>query len=93
MTYRTLCAASVLAVLSFGAGSALASEEAQPAPRVGDQTRQWLDLQQSGSAASTVERPMPGEVAAKVTKRYQDSFAYPIPEEFKREGFKTGGGS
>ncbi|QHS09317.1 DUF3613 domain-containing protein [Sinimarinibacterium sp. NLF-5-8] len=82
--------AAVLAVILCGAAQgALAADDT--AQRTGDSTRQWLELQTSGSAASPVERPMPGEVASKITKRYQDSFAHPLPDEFKRESFKSSG--
>jgi len=72
--------------------SPLAQAEDAAAPaRVGDETRVWLQLQGSGSAAAP-ERPMSGEVADKVYKRYVDSFGRPIPEHFQRESAAASGG-
>lgn len=56
-------------------------------------TRGWLELQVSGSAASTTARPLPGEAASHVYERYSNSFKHPIPETFERESFSTDGGS
>ncbi len=49
---------------------------------IGDQTRQWLDFQRSGNAASSQPQTISGPVAAKIYQRYQDSFTYPVPEYF-----------
>ncbi|MCX4189645.1 DUF3613 domain-containing protein [Methylophaga sp. OBS3] len=49
-------------------------------PKMGEQTRYWLEWQSSGGAASSQPQPMSGPVAAKVYQRYIDSFSYPIPE-------------
>lgn len=57
--------------------------------------RDWLELQKSGSAASAVDRPMPGEIADRSFQRYADSFSQPIPETLNREEFlseNSGGG-
>lgn len=75
---------SLAAVLPFAAPAA--------EPPVGKETREWLELQQSGNAASTESRPMTGEVADEVYKRYVDSFSHPIPEKFSRESFNSAGG-
>lgn len=56
-------------------------------------TRNWLELQVSGSAASTTARPLPGDAASHVYERYSNSFKHPIPEKFARESFSTDGGS
>lgn len=55
--------------------------------------RSWVDLQISGSAASTTARPLPGDAASNVYERYVNSFKHPIPEKFNRESFATDGGS
>jgi hypothetical protein len=67
------------------------AEETAVEPRTGDETRAWVELQKSGSASVAASRPMTGEVADKVYKRYVDSFAHPIPDTFKREDFVSGG--
>lgn len=60
---------------------------AAPATGFGADTRTWLELQNSGSQASTTPRPLPGEAATQVYERYIKSFAHPIPERFNRESF------
>ncbi len=61
--------------------------------RTGSETRAWLDLQTSGAQASTVERPLPGEIAERSYQRYVKSFEQPLPTEFEREQFVGGSGS
>lgn len=51
-------------------------------PEMGEQTRNWLDLQRNGNAASSQPQTISGPVAAKIHQRYQDSFTHPIPEYF-----------
>lgn len=51
-------------------------------PETGEQTRYWLDWQRNGKAASSQPQTLSGPVAARIFERYQDSFAYPIPEYF-----------
>lgn len=80
---------ALLAMLMVGQ-AAVASEPQQP--RVGDDTRAWLQLQGSGNASTAAPRPMPGEVADKVYERYLESFENQIPDEFERETFVSGGG-
>ncbi len=58
--------------------------------RVGDATAGLLALQREGRAASTVPRPIAGEVATRSHQRYLKSFEHPIPE---RLGATIGGGS
>lgn len=72
--------------------SAQAPAAADPLPRLGGDTRAWLDLQTNPSAQETDIRPVPGEVAEQVYQRYINSFKYPIPETFKRDSFVEGGG-
>jgi hypothetical protein len=63
-----------------------AAEEGQATSNeVGKQTREALELQRSGRAASETERPMSGEVAERTHRRYVESFSHPIPESFKDE--------
>ena len=60
----------------------------------GAETRAWVDLQASGSAAVGDARPMPGEVADLVYQRYVNSFKHPIPAQFPRtSGGESGSGS
>ena len=61
-----------------------ASADGQQKP-LGAQATAWIELQQSGSQASEVARPMPGDIAESVYQRYADSFKQPIPAEFKRQ--------
>lgn len=91
MSVRTGWTVAVL--LAGMCGAAIADEAAEP--RVGDDTRAWLELQNSGNASLGVVRPMPGEVADKVYQRYLDSFDNEIPETYERESFvsSSSGGS
>lgn len=75
--------------LLLGSLSLAASAEGagKPGEKVGDETRAWTQLQAGGSAASTVERPMSGDVAERVYDRYANSFNHPIPDQFKRDSF------
>lgn len=77
-------------VLLTTAGGLYAQGNAGPAPdpeAVGAGTRTWVDLQTGGSAASNVDRPMPGDIADRVYQRHADSFAKPIPDSLGRESF------
>lgn len=60
-----------------------AAEKTDNASVVGKQTRDALELQRSGRAASTTERPMSGDIAERTQRRYAESFSQPIPESFK----------
>ncbi|MDP3858535.1 MAG: DUF3613 domain-containing protein [Stagnimonas sp.] len=93
-------APAAVASSEAGAESAAAvevSDAAAPAaagkPASGGDTRAWLDLQASGSAAVGAAQPMPGEVADLVYQRYLNSFKYPIPDQFRRQGGGSGSGS
>ncbi len=55
------------------------------------QTKAWINLQKDPKLQSTEARPMPGEIADEVYKRYVASFKYPIPEQFKRQSTGSGG--
>jgi len=57
-------------------------DEWKPALKVGQATQGLLALQSSGLAASTVARPIPGDVAGRSYQRYIKSFEYAIPERF-----------
>lgn len=79
----------VAALASLPAASAEPIEQ-----RTGDETRAWLELQTSGSAAAEDPRPMNGEVADEVYRRYLNSYKHAIPEMFQRDRFvNSGGGS
>lgn len=60
---------------------------------IGEDARRWVDLQKSGEAAERSPDGMPGEIAERVWQRYAESFSYPIPERFEREGFVDSGGN
>lgn len=79
-----------LAALLMALGTSAAAADS-PAPKQTD-VQAWLDLQRSGTAAPQDERPMPGEIADKVYRRYVDSFGRPIPETLKRDSFATSDG-
>lgn len=59
----------------------------------GRDTREWLNLQRGGAAASSETPTMSGEAADKAYKRYVDSFGNPLPETFSRDSFTGGQGS
>lgn len=58
------------------------AEPGQNNTKSAEQTRQWLDLQKSGHAASSNQQILPGPAAAHVYERYLNSFTHPIPEYF-----------
>ncbi len=68
--------------LVFGAAAAGAEHRTDKNTATGDKTREWLALQREGHAASDQPQAVSGPVAAKIYRRYQDSFTYPIPEYF-----------
>ncbi len=69
---------SGLCLVSTGA---LADDKPQ---RVGDSTRQWVELQKSGSQGSKQDRPMSGDVAQRSYQRYLRSFEGEIPAQFQQ---------
>lgn len=82
----------VAAMFAATCGASAAADDAK-VPRVGDDTRAWLELQASGNAALGSLRPMPGEVADKAYQRYLKSFDNTIPESYERESFLSSSGS
>jgi hypothetical protein len=86
---------NLMIALFLGLAAAPAfSDEASTAPapaNFGDQTRAWVSLQESGAAASKVERPLPGEAGTRAYERYLHSFEHAIPEQFERQSFSAGG--
>ncbi|GEM_PF-3323407 len=52
---------------------------------VGKETRQWLELQRSGSAASETERPLSADAANRSYQRYVETHSYRIPRSFTEE--------
>ncbi|MCK5768774.1 DUF3613 domain-containing protein [Algiphilus sp.] len=73
--------------------SAALADRGPDAPPVGNETRQWLDLQVSGETASRPPSGMDGEVAQRVWERYLKSFTHDIPESFERSSFVESGGN
>jgi hypothetical protein len=68
------------------AAPAIATETAEPewrpALRVGEATQGLLAMQSSGISASSVQRPITGDLAARSYPRYLKSFEFPIPQTF-----------
>jgi hypothetical protein len=46
-------------------------------------TRQWLELQRSGQAASPQRQTLSGEAMSKIHERYIKSFTHPIPASYE----------
>jgi Protein of unknown function (DUF3613) len=86
---------TIIRTLLLGSALGAGVVQAQSATErpLGSQTRQWVQLQQDPKAQSGEARPMPGEIADEVYKRYVNSFKYPIPEQFKRQPGASGSGS
>lgn len=85
----------IIRTLLLGSALTAGVAWAQTAPELplGSQTHQWVQLQKDPKAQSAEARPMPGEIADEVYKRYVNSFKYPIPEQFKRQPGASGSGS
>jgi Protein of unknown function (DUF3613) len=85
----------VLTAFSFAmlTSSALGAAEL-PTESSGSGTRQWLELQRSGAAASAIRQTVSGSVAENIHERYKKSFKYPIPEFYYQDkgGRKGSGG-
>ncbi|MGB1582017.1 MAG: DUF3613 domain-containing protein, partial [Nevskiales bacterium] len=80
----TLFSAALLGTMCLAASQlALAGDKAHE--KVGQETRNWLELQRSGSAASETQRPMSGDVAKRSYQRYVETHSQPIPESFVDE--------
>jgi len=90
-----LMAGVVLAVPASAATDSLAvpvdEPLATPTRAVGDATLRLLALQRSGSVASPVAQPIPGEVASRSYARYLKSFEHPIPEKLGTTSAQGGG--
>ena len=80
----------LVAALLLSMSVAAQAEEVREAA-VGDDTRTWVEYQESGRGAEGETRPMPGEVADKVYQRYLNSFDNKIPERYERESFVSSG--
>ena len=76
---------AALAFSLFPAVAPAAEEAAGSAPEAGTETRNLLELQRSGQSASDTERPLSGDVAQRVNKRYAESFSQPIPKSLSAE--------
>lgn len=87
----------IFLVAALGLGMAVQAQppgrQSSEQPVTGAETRAWLSLQKSGTAAPSDPRPMSGEVGERVYERYLESYTRPIPEAFEREGFGSGGQS
>ncbi|QCW83573.1 DUF3613 domain-containing protein [Methylotuvimicrobium buryatense] len=83
-------AAGLSLIFLFNAGSALA--ESPKERTLGEDTRRWLELQRSGSVASSTRQTVSGPVAHEIHKRYVESFTHTIPEYFKmnQDGISSG---
>lgn len=60
---------------------------ADEAPLLGEQTRDWLSLQKAQKPEQG--RPMTGEQAKLIYRRYVQSFGREIPEQLRREDGPT----
>jgi hypothetical protein len=88
MSYKLITAVLPLS-LFFSVNSAVAD----PLERsVGEETRRWLELQNSGAAASTTRQTISGPVADAIYQRYVESFTHPIPEFYKNDQNGSGSG-
>lgn len=95
MSRMTTAAVALIFPLLLGLALPASAQDAAAGLIVPGSARDWLELQKSGSAASPVARPVPGEIADRTFKRYADSFSQPIPETLNREEFlskNSGGG-
>lgn len=84
--FPSVCLFAALAVAA-PLSMALATER----EAMGEDARNWIDLQVSGEAAERPADGMPGEIAERVWQRYIDSFTHPIPERFERDSFVDSG--
>jgi hypothetical protein len=80
MSHQSITAVLPL-ILLFGAKTATA--DLPPGRPVGEETRRWLELQRSGTAASTTRQTVSGPIADAIYQRYVDSFKHPIPEFYQ----------
>jgi hypothetical protein len=97
---------TLIGVLLLAGSDRAAAQQPDQAPaqqsvhartRIGDSTRQWLQLQSSGTEGSE-PLPMPGEEATAAYRRYLESFNSKIPPFFasslqSQQGSGQGGGA
>lgn len=92
--YPVVIALSALATMfvSVHAADTQTTGPALNAPaKVGEGSRDWLDLQRNGEQASPTEQRLPPAIQDRVYQRYLDNFEYPIPENFySRDRFVEG---
>lgn len=86
MTMIWACATACVQAqeLTPDAGRAARASTTRPnsgAARIGDATRDWLDLQRTNTAAAPAS-PMPGAQATLAYERYMNSFRTQIPASF-----------
>ena len=72
---------SLVLLLCYAASAAVAGNGDARSAAGGAQA--WLELQRSGAQAGS-DKPISGEVAARIFDRYLESFEQPIPETFQR---------
>lgn len=89
---RTAFAALIFPMFLGLSPTLAGAQDAAANPVAPGSARDWMELQKSGSAASPVARPLPGELADRTFQRYADSFSQPIPETLDREEFLSQGG-
>lgn len=79
---------ALLLTLSTFALQALAESETKAVletekMEVQSPVKAWLELQSSGSAASSKAQPLSGPAMNRVQERYLKSFSYPMPPYFE----------
>lgn len=83
MSAPRMAQAQAVAAAPSAPSAPSAADTTQPlaAPRqVGDATRELLARQASGVSASSLPRPIAGDVADRSYQRYLKSFEHPIPD-------------
>lgn len=70
---------SVLAIPAYAEEPPPPAQPQQEPPA----TRQWLELQRSGQAASPQRQTLSGEAMSKIHERYIKSFTHPIPASYE----------
>lgn len=89
-TKLILCGLLALASISVGAAEDQAGQPADTRPPIviGAATEAYLHLQQSGTAAGTLQ-PIRGEVASRSYQRYLETYTRPMPEPNQGVGSGT----
>lgn len=90
MLHRSI--SGILFVLMSLSSEAIRADESFEDVHVGLGTKQWLELQRSGFAASQNRQTVSGPVASAIYQRYVDSFKHPIPDLYQSQRRSTGSG-